>query len=151
MDPSNAELFKNHNLEELELSNRQALTLAAKIHSLIYSMDTRKAPDPEAVRGFRRAADLSVLYFRTFTLWRELLRRNHAMAERRDATGEAALRRVAAELERLLPEWRKYPREAKDWFVFRFDPEMNTTPGWLKRTSVAEIVREIQSRLRGQS
>ncbi|MGD0921106.1 MAG: hypothetical protein ABSA70_04990 [Terriglobia bacterium] len=151
VDPSTAEFFKNHHLEELQLSNRRALTLAAKIHALIYSMDTRKAPDPEAIREFRRAADLTLLYFRTFALWRELLWRNHAMAERRDAAGEAALRRVAAELAMLLPEWRKYPGEAKDWFVFRFDPEMNTAPSWLKRTSVAEIVREIQSGLRGKN
>jgi len=51
----------------------------------------------------------------------------------------------------LPPEWRKYPREAKDWFIFQFDPEMNTAPAWLQRTSVADTVREIKTKLGGRN
>jgi hypothetical protein len=143
----NAGFLDKHSLAQLAQSNKQALALAAQVHSLIYSLDARKVPDRKALREFRRAGDLTLLYFRTFTLWRELLWRGHKQAETPDAANEAGLARVASQLEALLPEWRKYPREAKDWFIFRFDPEMNAAPAWLARTSVAETLREVRKSL----
>lgn len=151
LDPANAQFFSRHSLSELELSNRQARALASEIHSLIYSLGTCGAPNPDFIREFRRAADLTLLYFRTFTLWRELLWRKQVAGAGKGAIGKAALRQVALELEVLLPEWRKYPREAKDWLVFRFDPDLNTAPEWLKRSSVADTVREIRKTLNGRN
>ncbi len=144
----NTATSEKHSFAELEQSNKQALALALQVHSLIYSLDARKVPNGQALREFRRAADLTRLYFRTFTLWRELLWRNHALDEKRSRENESALRRVCAQLDTLLPEWRKYPRESKDWFIFRFDPEMNAAPTWLARTSVADTLREVQKKLR---
>ena len=147
VSPENSATFEKHSFSELEQSNKKALALALQVHSLIHSLDARKAPSQQALRDFRRAADLTLLYFRTFTLWRELLWRNHAMDVKRSVENESALRRVCGELDTLLPEWRKYPRESKDWFIFRFDPEMNAAPAWLARTSVADTVREVEKKL----
>lgn len=144
-----AATFEKHSFAELEQSNKKALALALQVHALIHSLDSRKAPNQQALREFRRAADLTLLYFRTFTLWRELLWRKHAMDGNKGRENESALRRVCAQLDTLLPEWRKYPRESKDWFIFRFDPEMNAAPAWLARTSVADTVREVQKKLHG--
>jgi hypothetical protein len=141
-----AEFFKRHSFAELDRSNRRALALAAQIHTLIYSLHSSPARHQENIRAFRRAADLTLLYFRTFTLWRELLWWERMSEEKKDPAAEAALRRAAGQLEALLPEWHKYPREAKDWFVFRFDPEMNTAPDWLRRTSVEDTLGEIRKK-----
>lgn len=143
----NTATFEKHSFAELEQSNQKALALALQVHSLIHSLDARKVPSPQALREFRRAADLTLLYFRTFALWRELLWRNHAMDGKRSRENESALRRVCGQLDGLLPDWRKYPKESKDWFIFRFDPEMNAAPAWLARTSVADTVREVQKKL----
>jgi hypothetical protein len=143
----NAEFFKKHSFTELDKSNRQALALASQIHTLIDSLSSPNARQAQNVRAFRRAADLTLLYFRTFTLWRELLWWDRASDEKKDAAAEAGLRRAAAGLEALLPAWHKYPREAKDWFIFRFDPEMNAAPDWLRRTSVADTLREVRKKL----
>ena len=140
------EFLKKHSFAELDASNRRALELAREIHALVYSLH----PDEQhadALRGFRRAADLTLLYFRTFTSWRELLWWDNVIQEKKNLQAEMALRRAAANLEALLPEWRKYPREAKDWFVFRFDPEMNPAPDWLRRTSVADTLRDVRRKL----
>jgi hypothetical protein len=149
--PESSTFFEKHSFTELEQSNRKALALASEIHSLIYSLDPQKAPHPQAIREFRRAADVTLLYFRTFTLWREMLWRNQAKSKKQDPAGDASLRRASSQLEALLPEWRKYPGEAKDWFIFQFDPEMNTAPAWLQRTSVAGTVREIKTKLGGRN
>ncbi len=142
-----AAVFEKHSLGEILQSNRKALTLASEIHTLLHQLDARQAPNQEALREFRRAADLTLLYFRTFALWRELLWRSHSMAKEKGPESEAALRRVCAQLEGLLPEWRRYPRESRDWLIFRFDPEMNAAPDWLARTSVADTLREVRKSL----
>jgi len=142
-----AEFFKKRSFPEMEKSNRRALALASQIHTLIYSLSSPNAQQAHNVREFRRAADLTLLYFRTFTLWRELLWWDRVSEEKRDAAAEAALGRAAAQLEALLPAWHKYPREAKDWFIFRFDPEMNAAPDWLRRTSVADTLRDVRNKL----
>ncbi|MBZ5545115.1 MAG: hypothetical protein LAO07_15775 [Acidobacteriia bacterium] len=146
-DVESAARLKNHSFAELDKSNRRARALASQIHTLIYSLHSPDVQQAQAVREFRRAADLTLLYFRTFTLWRELLWWDQMSGEKRDATAEAALRRAASQLEALLPEWHKYPRESKDWFIFRFDPEMNAAPDWLRRTSVADTLREVRKKL----
>ncbi len=142
-----AEFFKKHSFNELDRSNRRALALAGRIHTLIYSISSPNAQQAQNARAFRRAADLTLLYFRTFTLWRELLWWKRTSEEKKDPGAEAALRRTAGELDALLPAWHKYPREAKDWFIFRFDPEMNPAPEWLKRTSVADTLRDVRKEL----
>lgn len=141
--------FQSHSLAELRESNKQALSLALEIHKLVYSMDPTHAPQPNAVYEFRRAADLTLLYFKTFTVWRELMWQDHEWeAGNRRAATRADLLRLATELRGLLPQWRQFPREAKDWFVFQFDPEMNTAPTWMTRTSVMETVAAIQQKLK---
>jgi hypothetical protein len=142
-----AEFFAKHSFAELEKSNRRALALAAQVHTLIYSLSSPHARQAQNIRAFRRAADLTLLYFRTFTLWRELLWWDRASTEKKGLAVEDALRRAASQLEALLPAWRQYPREAKDWFIFRFDPEMEAAPSWLRRTSVADTLREVRKKL----
>lgn len=148
LDPANTSFFMAHSLRELQDANAQAVALASRIHVLVYSVDTARAPDLRSVREFRRSADLTLLYFRTFTAWRELLWRNREWdGGRRSTQDRTELLRVIAELKSALPEWRRYPIEAKDWFVFKFDPEMNTAPDWLKRTSVADTIGKIQEKV----
>jgi 4-hydroxy-2-oxoglutarate aldolase len=66
-----------------------------------------------------------------------------------DAATRAAIRAIlaaAARLERTLPEWRRFPREAKDWLVFQFDPDLATAPQWMQRSSVAGTAAQLKSR-----
>jgi len=143
------EFFHAHSLAELQESNKQAIVLASEAHRLIYSMNPARAPQPTAVNEFRRAADLTLLYFRTFTAWREMMWREQEWERGDQSAGKrAALLRVAGELQGLSPQWRQFPREAKDWFVFQFDPDMNTAPTWLTRTSVMETVAAIEQKIK---
>ena len=144
------DFFKAHTLAELQESNRQALALASQVHDLIYSLQTSTAPRPEAIAEFRRAADLTLLYFRTFTTWRELTWRSHDWDEgNHTSENRAAQLRLAGDLEGILPEWHQFPGEAKDWFVFHFDPEMNTAPTWLVRTSVLDTLSDVRRKVAG--
>jgi hypothetical protein len=122
-------------------SNRRAIELADRIHALLYSIDPAVVPSPGMARELQRSADLTALYFRTFTLWRELVFLDHRAAGER-----AAILAVASDLEKILPEWRRFPREAKDWLVFQFDPDLATAPGWMQRSSLAEAVEEMKLR-----
>lgn len=126
LDAAHATFLKTHSLSDLQRTNQRGLALAAEIHRQIATLDARRAPHPGAVREFRRAAELTLLYFRTFALWRELLWRNQTMGDNRNRIEQAALLKVASELKTLLPAWHKFPREAKDWFIFSFDAELNT-------------------------
>jgi hypothetical protein len=149
-DPSQAPFFKSHSFAETESSNRQALSLASTIHELINAMQISKAPNPEAIREFRRAADLTLLYIRTFVAWREILWRNRDWDEgKHSADNRAALLVLTAHLQSLFPMWRQYPREANDWLVLQFDPNMNLAPAWLKRTTVVDIVAAIRKKVEG--
>lgn len=129
-------------------SNDRALALAARIHDLIYSVKPEGAPDSAAVAGLHQAADLTLLYFQTFTRWRELIWRD---AQRKGllsfANDRAKELHLCNELEKLLPEWHKYPQEAKDWLIFQFDPDLQTAPEWMPRTSVADTIRNIRDGL----
>ncbi len=150
VDASRNDFFRAHSLGELHESNRHALALASQVRDLIYSLQPEVAPNPEALREFRRSADLTLLYFRTFVTWRELLWRTHEWdGGNHTGENEAALLRLVGDLEGFLPTWRQFPREARDWFIFQFDPDMNTAPAWLKRTSVAETLAEVRTKVTG--
>ncbi|MCC6856992.1 MAG: hypothetical protein IT158_00450 [Bryobacterales bacterium] len=128
--------------EILERSNAEAVRLAGRIRGLMSGVDPGKAPVPQAAEDLKRSAELTFTYFQTFTRWRELLYRHYGPdAAARDPE---RIRALIAELEQILPEWRKYPREAKDWLIFRFDPDLMTAPSWMARTSVAETIGEIK-------
>lgn len=128
-------------IDTIQRSNQRALDLAGQIRKLIAAIDPARTPSPGMAREFRRAADLTDLYFRTFTLWREMTFLAH-----RSPAQRSAILAVAARLERTLPEWRRFPREAKDWLIFRYDPDLATAPQWMQRSSVADAVGELKSR-----
>ncbi len=125
--------------------NRKGVDLARRIRSLVMKADAH-ATDPEALAGIQWAADLTLLYFETFTRWRELV---YLMSR---ATPVAATDREAAlgvitEIEAILPSWRRYPREARNWLVLEFDPDLVTAPGWLERTCVVETLKKYRREL----
>jgi hypothetical protein len=142
------QLYVKHPFSLVQESNKIALDLASQVRVLVSSIDPSTAPDPDAIAGFRRAADLTWLYFRTFTKWRELLWRSYGY-DHGDNSQEnrVSLMLAVQELQKILPEWKEYPRESKDWLIFRYDPDLITAPAWMQRTSVAETVDKIQRRL----
>jgi hypothetical protein len=149
-DASRNDFFKAHALGEVQESNRLALALASQVHDLVYSLQPTAAPHPDTVREFQRAADLTLLYFQTFTTWRELMWRSYEWDEgNHTSENHTTLLRLAGDLEGLLPAWHQFPREAKDWFIFQFDPDMNTAPTWLKRTSVMDTLAEVRRKVAG--
>ena len=140
---------RKHSFNVLRDSNLKALSLASRVRSLIASIDSASAPDPEAFREFQRAATLTDLYFRTFTDWRELLWRFYLHTHGSESEENSrALNQVAQSLGHVLPEWEAYPREAKDWLLFRFDPDLITAPAWMERSSVAETITQIRNQLK---
>jgi hypothetical protein len=139
------QLYRKYPLTIVLDSNKVALGLAYEVRSLVLKIDSSIVPNPDAFAGFRRAADLTCLYFQTFTKWRELLWRAYALKQGDTSeTNKNALRQVVHGLEAIIPEWQAYPREAKDWLIFRFDPDLLTAPAWMQRTSVAETVKDIR-------
>lgn len=134
-------------LDALERSNAEAVRLAGRMRDLLAGIDAAAVPAPEAAAGLKRSAELTRTFFETFTRWRELLFRYYGPDDAaRDPQRMLAL---AGELEALLPEWRNYPREAKNWLIFEFDPDLITAPAWMARTSVAGTVAEIRRSLAG--
>lgn len=130
--------------------NARGVALAKKMWQLVYSVTPGKQFDP-ALEEMRRAAGLTLLFFETFTRWRELLYLRYRSPSGMAAEDRSAAHRLVAELEGILPEWRQYPREAKDWLIFRFDPDLITAPAWMTRTSVAETVAGLKKELADQS
>jgi len=52
---------------------------------------------------------------------------------------------VAGRLEKVLPAWRQYPRETKDWLIFEFDPDLMNI-GEIPRTSVVNTLRKVKTK-----
>ncbi len=126
----------------IQATNRRAIEMAGRIRNLIDSIDPSETPSPGMARELRRAADLTDVFFRTFALWRELVFRAHRVKQDREGM-LAALEN----LEKTLPEWRRFPREAKDWLIFQFDPDLSTSPSWMQRSSVADAVRQFKAKM----
>ena len=142
------QLYSKQPLSVVLQSNRMALELASQVRNLVFSIDPSSVPDAEAITGFRRAADLTWFYFRTFVDWRELLWRAYGY-DHGDTSEQntASLGHIIQNLQKTLPEWKEYPRESKDWLIFQYDPDLITAPAWMQRTSVAETVEKIRKML----
>ncbi len=142
------QLYAKHPLSVLLESDRTALELASQVRELVLSIDPSSVPEADAIKGFRRAADLTWLYFRTFAKWRELLWKSYGYGHG-DSSQEnkVSIMQVVQDLEKILPEWKEYPRESKDWLIFQYDPDLITAPAWMQRTSVAETLDKVQRML----
>lgn len=122
-------------VDTVRQSNRQALEMARQLHAAASAIDPGKTPNPEAAREFRRAADLTLLFFRTFAPWRELVFRTWWAGPDMPQQDRQAILELADEVRRLLPEWRTYPSEARDWLVL--DDTLARDLGWTGHASVA--------------
>jgi hypothetical protein len=125
--------------------NRQGLALARRIQRLVLLSPAGPSPSP-ALAEIRRAAEVTLLYFETFTRWRELLWRVDR-ATPVSTTDRTAAFALLAELEGLLPAWRRFPEESSNWLILQFDPGLITAPEWLQRKSLANHLHDIRQAL----
>lgn len=99
-------------LESVRASNARAVAQARAMHAEAMRVDPDRAPDAPAARAFRRAADLTLLLFETFAPYRELVFRSHGKK-----TPDEETRRLGRDILALLPRWKQFPDEARDWLV----------------------------------
>jgi hypothetical protein len=80
--------------------------------------------------------------------WRELLWKSYGYGHGDNSQeNKVSILQVIQDLEKVLPEWKDYPRESKDWLVFQYDPDLITAPAWMQRTSLVETVDKVKRML----
>jgi hypothetical protein len=99
-------------LESIRASNARAVGEARALHAEAIRVDPERAPDAPAARAFRRAADLTLLFFETFAPYRELVFRSQGKQAPDEDT-----QRLAREILGVMPRWEQFPDEARDWLV----------------------------------
>ena len=114
------EAYQRVGVERVLASNARAMACIDRMTHAFARTDPASAPDAEVYARFREGMDKTVLYLRTFYLWRECWWRRRAD---RDLGGEPkrvnaeALHRAGQRLMPLFDAWGRYPEEAGFWRV----------------------------------
>ncbi len=134
--------YKKYPLPKMLESNARAMAAADRVEAAFARTDAANAPDEKRYVQFRAGVDKTVLYLRTFYLWREAWWRDRAIEDLEGA--EAAknrrrLERLKARLAGLFDAWKRIPEEAGFWRItFRYGrPQKGSTlearPYWYPR------------------
>jgi len=126
------EAFRKYPLPIMLESNARAMDAINRIEAAFARTDATKTLDEKRYAEFKGGTEKTVLYLRTFYLWREAWWRNRSIQETKGPEAEEDLKRLQqtkAQLLKLFDEWQRFPEEAGFWRItFRYGrPEKGST------------------------